>query len=54
MQQYQLFFWFFPPGPDGSLDDLIFWCVMGSSIMQFADDATRYSKDKWWPWLFLA
>ncbi|KAG1897584.1 Alpha/Beta hydrolase protein [Suillus fuscotomentosus] len=21
----QLFFWFFPPGPDGSLDDLIFW-----------------------------
>ena len=23
----QLFFWFFPPGPQGSLDDLIFWCV---------------------------
>jgi carboxypeptidase D len=22
---FQLFFWFFPPGPDGSLDDLIFW-----------------------------
>jgi hypothetical protein len=21
----QLFFWFFPPGPEGSLDDLIFW-----------------------------
>ncbi|KII83375.1 hypothetical protein PLICRDRAFT_119436 [Plicaturopsis crispa FD-325 SS-3] len=21
----QLFFWFFPPGPTGSLDDLIFW-----------------------------
>ncbi|KAH8833996.1 alpha/beta-hydrolase [Flagelloscypha sp. PMI_526] len=21
----KLFFWFFPPGPDGSLDDLIFW-----------------------------
>ncbi|KNZ76878.1 Carboxypeptidase cpdS [Termitomyces sp. J132] len=21
----ELFFWFFPPGPDGSLDDLIFW-----------------------------
>ncbi|KAG1817717.1 Alpha/Beta hydrolase protein [Suillus subaureus] len=21
----QLFFWFFPPGPQGSLDDLIFW-----------------------------
>jgi carboxypeptidase D len=33
----QLFFWFFPPGPEGSLDDLIFWyavyldsCVAGS------------------------
>jgi hypothetical protein len=25
--QYQLFFWFFPPGPEGSLDDLIFWSV---------------------------
>jgi carboxypeptidase D len=23
----ELFFWFFPPGPEGSLDDLIFWCV---------------------------
>ena len=21
----QLFFWFFPPGPEGSPDDLIFW-----------------------------
>lgn len=21
----ELFFWFFPPGPEGSLDDLIFW-----------------------------
>jgi len=27
MQDQQLFFWFFPPGPDGSLEDLIFWCV---------------------------
>jgi carboxypeptidase D len=33
----QLFFWFFPPGPEGSLDDLIFWyavyfdsCTAGS------------------------
>ena len=24
---HQLFFWFFPPGPEGSLDDLIFWCA---------------------------
>lgn len=23
----KLFFWFFPPGPEGSLDDLIFWYV---------------------------
>ena len=23
----QLFFWLFPPGPEGSLDDLIFWYV---------------------------
>jgi carboxypeptidase D len=22
---FQLFFWFFPPGPEGSLDDLTFW-----------------------------
>lgn len=22
---FQLYFWFFPPGPEGSLDDLIFW-----------------------------
>lgn len=21
----QLYFWLFPPGPEGSLDDLIFW-----------------------------
>jgi hypothetical protein len=24
----QLFFWFFPPGPEGSIDDLIFWYVV--------------------------
>lgn len=23
----QLFFWLFPPGPQGSLNDLIFWCA---------------------------
>ena len=23
----QLFFWFFPPGPQGSLDDLVMWYV---------------------------
>jgi carboxypeptidase D len=26
----QLFFWFFPPGPQGSLDDLILWHVFHS------------------------
>jgi hypothetical protein len=25
----KLFFWFFPPGPQGSTDDLIFWRVTG-------------------------
>ncbi|KAG2038256.1 Alpha/Beta hydrolase protein [Suillus americanus] len=29
----QLFFWFFPPGPQGSLDDLIFWCVVKSGVL---------------------
>ncbi|KAJ3773603.1 alpha/beta-hydrolase [Lentinula raphanica] len=24
----KLFFWFFPPGPEGSLDDLIFWYIL--------------------------
>ncbi|KAI9448385.1 alpha/beta-hydrolase [Lactarius indigo] len=27
----KLFFWFFPPGPEGSLDDLIFWTNGGPS-----------------------
>ncbi|KAG8813069.1 hypothetical protein FRC17_001683 [Serendipita sp. 399] len=27
----KLFFWFFPPGPQGSLDDLIFWTNGGPS-----------------------
>ncbi|KZP07780.1 alpha/beta-hydrolase [Athelia psychrophila] len=24
-EKRELFFWFFPPGPEGSLDDLVFW-----------------------------
>ncbi|KAI9428416.1 hypothetical protein H4582DRAFT_2067469, partial [Lactarius indigo] len=26
----KLFFWFFPPGPEGSLDDLILWYIIHS------------------------
>jgi hypothetical protein len=29
----KLFFWFFPPGPGGSLDDLIFWYDAYESLM---------------------
>jgi carboxypeptidase D len=29
---FQLFFWFFPPGPEGSLDDLIFWYDVFTSM----------------------
>ena len=29
---FQLFFWFFPPGPEGSLDDLIFWYDFSTSM----------------------
>ena len=32
---YQLFFWFFPPGPEGSLDDLIFWYASAQSVSGF-------------------
>ncbi len=28
----QLFFWFFPPGPEGTLDDLIFWSILSLTL----------------------
>lgn len=31
----KLFFWLFPPGPEGSLDDLIFWCVLTRLVSLF-------------------
>lgn len=33
-----MFFWFFPPGPQGSLDDLIFWYIF--SIISNKDTKT--------------
>jgi carboxypeptidase D len=32
----ELFFWFFPPGPEGSLDDLVFWCARPSRAVHMA------------------
>lgn len=28
----KLFFWFFPPGPQGSVDDLVFWTNGGAAV----------------------
>ncbi len=37
----QLFFWFFPPGPEGSLDDLIFWYVAQCLALDFYWDKAK-------------
>jgi hypothetical protein len=37
----QLFFWFFPPGPEGSLDDLIFWYVAQCLALDFDWDEAK-------------
>ena len=51
----QLFFWFFPPGPEGSLDDLIFWYVaFPRSFHTGRADCSARCQDKWRSRLFVA
>ncbi len=50
----QLFFWLFPPGPEGSLDDLIFWYVVyhDPCLAWFVAQLSTL-KDKWGSWLLV-
>jgi carboxypeptidase D len=42
----ELFFWFFPPGPEGSLDDLVFWCVR-VRVSRTNSAYTRVQDERW-------
>jgi hypothetical protein len=51
----QLFFWFFPPGPEGSLDDLIFWYAVENLVLNYGTKLNCAAfQDKWRSRLFVA
>ena len=51
----QLFFWFFPPGPEGSLDDLIFWYAVEYLVLNYGTKLNCAAfQDEWRSRLFVA